>query len=331
MAIFHSSTKVFTRSKGHHAVMAAAYRSGSRLTCERTGLVFNFTRKREVEYVAILAPEGAPEWVYSRSKLANKIEAAESRVNSQLAREVEVALPHELNRGQQIQLLHEYVQEQFISQGMVADIAIHVKKNNIHSHITLSLRELAEDGSGFGAKNRSWNDPKNVDKWRAAWSRKCNGALADAGYSERIDHRSHAERGIETPPTIHVGRKTPHNPEAFADRLAYNALIQATAELQKIKASIREIDSQIIDLTTNITQALAERDGNRCSVKPKSTASASTVWTPAGEQAIQPVTAASLLMSAQRKSSPRRYSVLTADDCNNPKENTNVQIIVSHT
>ncbi|OIQ66293.1 mobilization protein A [mine drainage metagenome] len=331
MAIFHSSTKVFTRSKGHHAVMAAAYRSGGRLTCERTGLVFNFTRKREVEYLAILAPEGAPDWVYDRSKLANAIEAAESRVNSQLAREVEVALPHELNRGQQIQLLHGYVQEQFVSQGMVADIAIHAKKNNIHSHITLSLRELAEDGSGFGAKNRSWNDPKNVDKWRAAWSRKCNEALADAGHSERIDHRSHAERGIETPPTIHVGRKTPHNAEAYADRLAYNALVQATAELEKIKTSIREIDSQIIDLTTNIAQALAERDGNQSGIKPKSPASASSIWTPAGEQAIQPVTAASLLMSAQRKSSPRRYSALNAEDRTTPKENPNVQIIISPT
>jgi hypothetical protein len=252
-------------------------------------------------------------------------------VNSQLGREIQVALPHELNRGQQIQLLHEYVQEQFVSQGMVADIAIHAMKNNIHSHITLSLRELAEDGSGFGAKNRSWNDPKNVDKWRAAWSRKCNEALADAGHSERIDHRSHAERGIETPPTIHVGRKTPHNAEAHADRLAYNALIQATAELQRIKASIREIDSQIIDLTTNITQALAERDGNQAGIKPKSPASASTIWTPAGEQAIQPVTAASLLMSAQRKSSPRRYLALNAEDCTTPKENPNVQIIVSPT
>ena len=62
MAIFHFSAKVLSRSKGHHAVMAAAYRSGSRLTCERTGLVFNFTRKSEVEYLAILAPEGAPDW-----------------------------------------------------------------------------------------------------------------------------------------------------------------------------------------------------------------------------------------------------------------------------
>ena len=71
-------------------MMAAAYRSGGRLTCERTGLVFNFTRKREVEYLAILAPEGAPEWVQDRQTLWNQVER-ESRKNSQLGREIEVA------------------------------------------------------------------------------------------------------------------------------------------------------------------------------------------------------------------------------------------------
>ena len=321
MAIFHFSAKVFTRSKGHHAVMAAAYRSGSRLTCERTGLVFNFTRKREVEYLAILAPEGAPEWVFDRERLANAVETSESRVNSQIGREIVVALPHALNRGEQVNLLHGYVQEQFVSNGMVGDIAVHHKVGNLHAHITLTMRELARDGSGFGAKNRSWNDPKNVERWREAWSRHCNEVLADAGHSERIDHRSHAERGIETPPTIHVGRKTPHNAEAHADRLAYNALIQATAELQRIKANILHIDSQIIDLTTTLTQALAERDRSRSDIKTKSQAGVSPIWTPAGQQFIPPVTAASLLMATHRRTpSTRRLLETNAKDCTTPKE-----------
>lgn len=318
MAIFHFSAKVLSRSKGHHAVMAAAYRSGSRLTCERTGLVFNFTRKSEVEYLAILAPEGAPEWIFDRERLANTVEASESRGNSQIGREIVLALPHQLNRGEQVNLLHCYVQEQFISQGMVADICLHSKIGNQHCHITLTMRELASDGSGFGAKNRSWNDPKNVEKWRAAWAEHCNEALADAGHSERIDHRSHAERGIETPPTIHVGRKTPHNAEAHADRLAYNALIQATAELQRIKANLKAIDSQIIDLTTTLTQALAERDAKHSpqlrtnSISP---AAISPEWIPVGEQIIQPVNAASLLMAARRNKLTRRKPDLNADDC----------------
>ena len=321
MAIFHSSTKVFTRSKGHHAVMAAAYRSGTRMTCDRTGLVFNFTRKSEVEYLAILAPEGAPEWVFDRERLANAVEASESRVNSQLGREIVVALPHELNRGEQVNLLHGYVQEQFISLGMVGDICLHSLPRNQHAHITLTLRELASDGSGFGAKNRSWNDPKNVEKWREAWARHCNEALADAGHSERIDHRSNAERGIETPPTIHVGRKTPHNAEAHADRLAYNALIRANAELERIKANIKAIDSQIIDLTTTLTEALAERDRNRSPIKATSQVGVSSIWTPAGQQFIPPVTAASLLMAARRRTpSTRRPSEGIAIVCTTPKE-----------
>ena len=301
--------------------MAAAYRSGSRLTCERTGLVFNFTRKREVEYLAILAPEGAPEWVFDRERLANAVETSESRVNSQLGREIVVALPHELNRGEQVNLLHGYVQEQFISQGMVGDIAVHHKVGNVHAHITLTLRELARDGSGFGAKNRGWNDPKNVERWREAWSKHCNEALADAGHSERIDHRSNADRGIDTPATIHVGRKTPHNAEAHADRLAYNALIQANAELQRIKANIQSIDSQIIDLTTTLTQALAERDRNQSDIKTKSQAVVSPIWTPAGQQFIPPVTAASLLMAARRRTtSTRRPLESIAIVCTTSKE-----------
>ena len=320
MAIFHFSAKVLSRSKGHHAVMAAAYRSGSRLTCERTGLVFNFTRKSEVEYLAILAPEGAPEWAFDISKLHNAIETSECLSNSQLLREVTVAIPHSLNRGEQINLLHRYVQEQFVSQGMVAGIAVHAKPNNVHCHITLTLRELAKDGSGFGAKNRSWNDPQNVERWRAAWAEHCNEALADAGHSERIDHRSNAERGIDVRPTIHVGRKTPHNAEAHADRLAYNALIQANAELQRIKANIQSIDSQIIDLTTTLTQALAERDRNQSDIKTKSHAGVSPIWTPPGQQFIPPVTASLLIAAHRRTSSTRRPLETNANDFTTPKE-----------
>jgi hypothetical protein len=205
---------------------------------------------------------------------------------------------------------------------MVADIALHAKPNNIHAHITLTMRELASDGSGFGAKNRNWNDPKNVERWREAWSRHCNEALADAGHSERIDHRSNAERGIDVPPTIHVGRKTPHNAEAHADRLAYNALIQANAELQRIKANIQSIDSQIIDLTTTLTQALAERDAKhspqhspQLRTKSISPAAISPEWMPVGQQIIQPVNAASLLMAARRNKLTRRKPDLNADDC----------------
>ena len=343
MAIFHCSVQIISRSVqggAGNAVAAAAYRSGTRMTCKRTGQVFNYTRKKEVTYRAIVAPAGSPAWILDRNTLFNEVEL-EQRVNSQLLREVEVALPKGLSHEQQVALLHDYVNTQFTALSMVADISLHSKIGNPHAHILLTLRDLddthddAPQWSRFGIKRRDWNRKENIHAWREAWATACNAALEKSGSDERIDHRSNKARGIEAPPTVHVGRRTPWNFQQHQERLDYNESIRAwaqtNAELQKIKASIREIDSQIIDLTTNITQALAERDGNRSSVKPESTASASTIWTPAGEQAIQPVTAASLLMSAQRKSSPLRYSVLNADDCNNPKENPNVQIIVSPT
>lgn len=122
------------------------------------------------------------------------------------------------------------------------------------------------------------------------------------------------------PPTIHVGRKTPHNAEAHADRLAYNALIRANAELERIKASIQTIDSQIIDLTTTLTEALAERDRSRTDIKPKSQVGEFPIWTPAGQQFIPPVTA-SLLMAAHRRTpSTRRPLEANANDCTTPKE-----------
>ena len=115
MAIFHFSAQVISRSDGGNAVKAAAYRAGVRFTCARTGLVFNYTRKTEVAHRAIVAPEGAPAWVFDRLALWNQAEAIESRANSQLAREVEISLPIELTHAQHVALLHGYVQEQFVS------------------------------------------------------------------------------------------------------------------------------------------------------------------------------------------------------------------------
>ena len=185
MALFHSTTKIISRSDAGNAVAAAAYRSGTRMTCARTGQVFNYTRKREVTYRAILAPADSPAWVFDRTQLADAIEASETRKNSQLWREVQMALPIQLTSQQHIQLLTEYVQEQFINRGMVACIALHDKKTgNPHVHILLTLRDITLDG--FGAKRRDWNDKALVIQWREAWATACNAALEQAGSTERI-------------------------------------------------------------------------------------------------------------------------------------------------
>ena len=295
MAIFHFSAQVISRSDGGNAVKAAAYRAGVRFTCARTGLVFNYTRKTEVAHRAIVAPEGSPAWVFDRLALWNQAEAIESRANSQLAREVEISLPIELTHAQHVALLHGYVQEQFVSQGMVADIALHAKTGNPHAHILLTLRDVQADG--FGGKRRDWNSPAMVTRWRAAWAKACNAALEQAGHAQRIDHRSHAERGIDLPPTVHQGRSTHANAEGWIARAEFNAWVQTQVELAKLRAQVECVQSQIVDLTSTLAQALAERDAQRTApASHRPTVSPEPrIWTPASDVPARDFSIAGLL------------------------------------
>ena len=289
MAIFHFAAQVISRSDGGNAVAAAAYRAGMRFACARTWLVFNSTRKREVAYRAILAPHGAAAWVFDRPQLWNHVEAIETRANSQLAREVEVALPIELTNAQHIALLHGYVNEHFVSLGMVADIALHAKTGNPHAHIMLTLRDV--EAEGFGGKRRDWNSPALVSRWREAWATACNVALESAGSVERIDHRSNLGRGIDLPATVHQGRRTHTNAEAWNARAEYNAWVQTQVELTKVRADVARVQSQIVDLTSTITEALAERDAKRAgsesstTIVPTAPATPITprIWTPVSD------------------------------------------------
>lgn len=256
MALFHFNAQVLTRSSGHNAVAASAYRAGQRLTCARTGMVFNYTRKREVEHREIFAPDGAPLWVFDRAQLWNGVEQSESRKNSQVAREIEVALPIELTRPQQIELLRGFIGAQFVTQGMVADLAVHAKAGNPHAHVLLSLRALNRDG--FGSKRRDWNDPAHVGTWRAAWAMHCNRALAAAGHATTVDHRSLAEQGEDRAPTIHVGRVTAENVIEHESRKAWNTFICARNELTRIQAQARRVCQQLSDITSKITEISSE-------------------------------------------------------------------------
>lgn len=202
-AIFHFNCKVHGRSSGTNAVKLAAYRSGSRLRSDRTGRIYNYSKKKEVSYTAIFAPKDAQPWVFDRELLWNKVDRQEQRSDSQLAREVEIALPLALEQSIQISLITEWINETFVSLGMVADACIHNKKFNPHCHLLLSLRELEPDG--FGQKCRSWNDPRLVESWRESWASKVNKYLEQAGLDIRIDHRSFRRRGINKIPTKHFG------------------------------------------------------------------------------------------------------------------------------
>lgn len=193
MAIYHLSAKVIGRSGGRSSVAAAAYRSGERLRDARQDREHDYTRKGGVVHTEILAPENAPDWMRDRDRLWNAVEAIERRKDAQLAREIEVALPRELDRGGRLELLRGFVQREFVDRGMIADIAVHEVKardgqSQPHAHVMLTMRELT--GDGFGKKDRSWNAPDLLVGWREAWAREANVALERAGRSERIDHRS---------------------------------------------------------------------------------------------------------------------------------------------
>ena len=199
MAIYHLRATMISRSQGRSATAAAAYRVAERIEDRRTGLTFDYAARGGVDHTEILAPDHAPDWVYDRSELWNRVEESETRKNSQVAREVRVALPDELTHAQRLELVREFVRSQFVDRGMVADIALHAPgragdERNHHAHILLTTREIAAEGSvpggGFTTKNRDWNKVEVLEGWREAWARDSNAALERAGIEDRVDHRT---------------------------------------------------------------------------------------------------------------------------------------------
>jgi ATP-dependent exoDNAse (exonuclease V) alpha subunit len=238
VAIYHLSAKVIGRAAGRSSVGAAAYRSGERLVDERTGLVHDYSRRRGEIEAFIEAPEQA--WAWEREELWNRVEASEKRKDSQLCREVEVALPKELSREEQRELVRDFVQEQFVARGMVADVSIHRgDENNPHAHVMLTTREVDPGGAGFGSKAREWNSNELLKEWREGWAERANRALERAGLRERIEHRSFASRGIDREPTVHEGPNV-REMEARGLRTERGSLNRAVAELNRQRELGRE-------------------------------------------------------------------------------------------
>ncbi len=255
MAIYHLRLKVISRALGRaakvggatrrSAVAAAAYRSGEKLYDSSQGKWFEFD-KPDVIHKEILAPENplTPSWVFDRQTLWNMVERAEKRKDAQLAREVEITLPRELTKEQHIELVRSFVKDEFVSKGMVADVAIHRPDasdgyEQPHAHVLLTMRPLDPNSeTGFSAtKERDWNERediaravadarkryndmgletdkfaleavealRNVNVWRAHWATYANRFLADAGSEARIDHRTLEAQGIFRPPQPYIG------------------------------------------------------------------------------------------------------------------------------
>ncbi|WP_180029125.1 MobQ family relaxase, partial [Acinetobacter sp. YH16032] len=174
MAIYHFSVKNVSRADGRSAVAAAAYRSGEKLIDERQGKEQDYTRKTGVEFTKIYAPENTNPELLDRNQLWNTVEKVENRKNSQLAREFEIAFPHELNQEQRQGLLNELCQDIVKRHGVVVDAAIHAPhtesgsdKRNYHAHILLTTRSIDEQGN-LGKKTREFNDhgKQQVEHWR---------------------------------------------------------------------------------------------------------------------------------------------------------------------
>jgi Ti-type conjugative transfer relaxase TraA len=216
MGIYHFSAKIIQRSKGRSAIAAAAYRAASALHDESLGRTFNYLGKTGVIHSEILLPEGAPARWKDRELLWNEVEQVERRKDAGLAREIEIALPRELSQAEAIQLARDFVREQFVSRGMVADLNIHWGHSadgeaQPHAHIMLTMRRVVPGPAGrpeegaFGLKERAWNETALLLGWRARWAEMANARLAEIGVDARIDHRSNAAQGIDLEPQNKIG------------------------------------------------------------------------------------------------------------------------------
>lgn len=213
MAIYHLHLQVIGRKTGRSAVAAAAYRSASRLRDERLGRNHDFTGKTGVVHSEVMLPEGASEEWHDREQLWNDVEAAELRKDAQLAREIEFAIPREMNQQQGVDLARDFVQAEFVDHGMVADLNVHwdIGADGMarpHAHVMLTMREATTDENGdpaFGQKVRDWNRTELVERWRERWAAHVNERLAELDIDARIDHRSFAAQGIDLEPQNKIG------------------------------------------------------------------------------------------------------------------------------
>ena len=329
MAIYHLEAKMVSRGAGRSAVAASAYLSCSRMLNEYDGVQHDYTRKQGLAWQAVfLPPMALPEW-QDREKLWIAVEEAEKTKDSRLAREFVAALPVELSRQQQIALLQNFIREQFVAEGMCADVAIHdTDGHNPHAHILLTVRPLTETGAwqyktekeylcikdgeergftaaefksaqaegwekqyqykvdkkkvymapsqaekyGYGRASKypkstkygrqnpisaRWNGEEQLLAWREAWATAANRCLELAGHDSRIDHRSHAERGLEERPTIHEGvvARAMEKKGIIFDRCELNRQIKAdNALLRELRGQVKKLAQTV----KNTIPALAE-------------------------------------------------------------------------
>ena len=237
IALYHFCVKQIKRSAGQIAIAAAAYRAGERLYSDYYGEYSDYTRKGGVIHSEIILPPNAPPEYQDRATLWNAVEHAERHKKAQLAYSFDIALQNELTMEENIELARKFVQQHFVSKGMVADLAIHQPDKsdsgiaNPHFHVLTTMRPINPDGT-WGQKQRreyladengdpvldsngkpkfnavattDWHTPETLEAWRKAWCEMVNDAFERKGLDVRIDHRSYERQGLDLIPTIHEG------------------------------------------------------------------------------------------------------------------------------
>jgi len=290
MAIFHLSVKAIGRAHGRSATAAAAYRAAARIEDERTGLVHEYTRKTGVVHREVIVPDGAPSWAQDRERLWNAAELAETRKNSTVAREFEVALPGELAAPERRRLACELAQEIAARHRCAVDVAIHAPgrggdNRNHHAHLLLTTRRL--EPTGFTEKTRELDDLKTgeVTRWRERWAALVNEHLEEHGHEARIDHRTLAAQGEVREPGFHKGPAVTAierrgERTQVTERIGedINERLKHAQELGRLERESKALARSIIDTTTELKAALADREAERSRSTDEIRRDARTEW-----------------------------------------------------
>ena len=266
MAIFHMSFSNISAGKGRSAIASAAYRSGKKLFDQKEGRSYFYARSVMPESF-ILTPKNAPEWASDREQLWNEVERKDRRANSRYAKEFNVALPVELSEDEQKELLTKYVQENFVDEGMVADVAIHRDHpDNPHAHVMLTNRPFNPDGTwGLKSKRKNildengnktytgnsrfprsrkvwlvdWDKKEKINQWRHNWAVSVNQVLEQKNIPDRISEKSFEDQGINEVPTQHEGINSKRH-----ERNKFN---QQVKNYRKSKAGYKNNQEKVIN------------------------------------------------------------------------------------
>ena len=290
MAIYRLETKIISRRARDRAgrpvpgrtvsvVAKAAYRSGQRLHDDQQDRTYNYrSRAQEVVHTELVLPDVAPAWLgpdtedttpgrNPREELWNRIELAERRSDSQLAREFVIALPVELEQEQQIGLIRGWCDEQIAAHGYIADFALHRSRDghNPHAHVLCTLRPV--EGEGFGKKpdqsgkfhggGVGFGAKTELEGWRLSWETHCNAALEATGRDERVDHRSLRDQGIDREPEPKIGADaTAMERRGAVDDSERGRNARQVRMQNELRTAVRDVEHQgevSLDAETEIT------------------------------------------------------------------------------